>query len=57
MSSNENPNLSFDGAYKFYLAETNPQALLDEPVKQNKLNSNIYSTAGRTPRHDRVRKI
>ena len=45
---NENPNLSYDRAYKFYLAETNPQALLDEQTK-NKLNSNIYSTAGRTP--------
>ena len=44
----ENPNLSYDRAYKFYLAETNPQALLDEQTK-NKLNSNIYSTAGRTP--------
>lgn len=43
----ENPNLSYDRAYKFYLAETNPQALLDEQTK-NKLNSNIYSTAGRT---------
>lgn len=45
---NENPNLSYDRAYKLYLAETNPQALLDEQTK-NKLNANIYSTAGRTP--------
>ena len=45
---NENPNLSYDRAYKLYLAETNPQALLDEQTK-NKLNANIYSTARRTP--------
>ena len=44
---NENPNISYDRAYKLYLAETNPQALLDEQTK-NKLNSNIYSTAWRT---------
>lgn len=44
----ENPNLSYDRAYKFFLAETNPQALLDEQTN-NKTRSNIYSTAGRTP--------
>jgi hypothetical protein len=42
----ENPNLSYDRAYKFYLAETNPQALLDEQTK-NKTNAKMYSTAGR----------
>jgi hypothetical protein len=41
----DNPKLSYDRAYKFYLAETNPQALLDEQT-QNKLNSSkTYSTA------------
>lgn len=41
----ENPKLSLERAYKFYLAETNPQALLDEQT-QNKLNSSkTYSSA------------
>lgn len=40
----ENPNLSYDRAYKFFLAETNPQALLDEQTR-NKMNSQIYSSA------------
>lgn len=41
----ENPSLSYDRAWKFYLAETNPQALLDEQT-QNKLNSSkTYSSA------------
>lgn len=41
----ENPNLSLDSAYKLYLAETNPQALLDEQTR-NKLNSSkTYSPA------------
>lgn len=44
----ENPNLSYDRAYKFYLAETNPQALLDEQTR-NKLGSNTYSSVWRTP--------
>jgi hypothetical protein len=40
----ENPNLSYERAYKHYLAETNPQALLDEQT-QNKLNSKVYSSS------------
>lgn len=40
----ENPKLSYDRAWKFYLAETNPKALLDEQT-QNKLNSKIYSSS------------
>ena len=51
----ENPNLSYDRAYKFYLAETNPQALLDEQTK-NKLNAKNYSTAWRTPQSLRETK-
>lgn len=40
----ENPSLSYDRAWKFYLAETNPQALLDEQTR-NKLNSKVYSSS------------
>ena len=40
----ENPALSYDRAYKLYLAETNPQALLDEQTR-NKLGSDTYRTA------------
>lgn len=40
----ENPKLSYDRAWKFYLAETNPQALLDEQTR-NKLNSKVYSSS------------
>ena len=40
----ENPSLSYDRAYKLYLAETNPQALLDEQTR-NKLGSDTYRTA------------
>lgn len=40
----ENPSLSYDRAWKFYLAETNPQALLDEQTR-NKLNSQVYSSS------------
>ena len=40
----ETPSLSYDRAWKFYLAETNPQALLDEQTR-NKLNSQVYSSS------------
>lgn len=48
----ENPSLSYDRAWKFYLAETNPQALLDEQT-QNKLNSKVYSSSWRAPANAR----
>ena len=52
----ENPKLSLERAYKFYLAETNPQALLDEQT-QNKLNSSkTYSSAWRAPSNARATK-
>ena len=51
----ENPSLSYDRAWKFYLAETNPQALLDEQT-QNKLNSKVYSSSWRAPANARVTK-
>lgn len=52
----ENPNLSLDSAYKLYLAETNPQALLDEQTR-NKLNSSkTYSPAWRAPSNARATK-
>lgn len=52
----ENPNLSYDRAYKFYLAETNPQALLDEQT-QNKLNSKVYSSSWRAPANARTTTV
>lgn len=52
----ENPNLSLDSAYKLYLAETNPQALLDEQTK-NKLNSKVYSSSWRAPSNARNTKV
>lgn len=52
----ENPSLSYDRAWKFYLAETNPQALLDEQT-QNKLNSKVYSSSGRAPANARATKV
>ena len=51
----ENPKLSYDRAWKFYLAETNPQALLDEQTR-NKLNSKVYSSSWRTPANARTTK-
>lgn len=39
----ENPNLSLDRAYTLFLAETNPQALLDEQTR-NKLGANKYQS-------------
>lgn len=51
----ENPSLSYDRAWKFYLAETNPQALLDEQT-QNKLNSKVYSSSWRAPANARTTK-
>ena len=51
----ENPSLSYDRAWKFYLAETNPQALLDEQT-QNKLNSKVYSSSWRAPANARATK-
>lgn len=52
----ENPSLSYDRAWKFYLAETNPQALLDEQTR-NKLNSSkTYSLAWRAPSNARATK-
>ena len=51
----ENPSLSYDRAWKFYLAETNPQALLDEQT-QNKLNSKVYSSSWRAPANARSTK-
>ena len=51
----ENPSLSYDRAWKFYLAETNPQALLDEQTR-NKLNSKVYSSSWRTPANARTTK-
>ena len=52
----ENPSLSYDRAWKFYLAETNPQALLDEQT-QNKLNSKVYSSSWRAPANARATKV
>lgn len=52
----ENPSLSYDRAWKFYLAETNPQALLDEQT-QNKLNSKVYSSSWRAPANVRNTKV
>lgn len=52
----ENPSLSYDRAWKFYLAETNPAALLDEQ-SQNKLNSKLYSSSGRVPSNARATKV
>ena len=40
----DNPKLSYERAYKHYLAETDPQALLDEQTR-NKLNSQVYSSS------------
>lgn len=52
----ENPKLSYERAYRFYLAETNPQALLDEQTR-NKLNSSkTYSSAWRAPSNARATK-
>lgn len=52
----ENPKLSYERAYKHYLAETNPQALLDEQTR-NKLNSSkTYSSAWRVPSNARATK-
>jgi hypothetical protein len=52
----ENPKLSYERAYKHYLAETNPQALLDEQTK-NKLNSKVYSSSWRAPSNARNTKV
>lgn len=45
---NENPNLSLDRAYKLYLAETNPSALLDKQTR-NKLDANKYNASWHSP--------
>ena len=52
----DNPKLSYEKAYIHYLAETNPQALLDEQTR-NKLNSSkTYSLAWRAPSNARATK-